>query len=737
MQLARAAWGVGLVSAAALAFEIALARICAALLQYHVSFAVVSLAVLGIGLGGFTAAWWMRRGARAESIAGTAVVAIAPATLLALVALMILPFARHWPLMLLLVLPAFATVGAFQSVVIQFFAARAPLVYAADLGGGAMGALLAVGMLAALGGPVQATLVFALLTAGGAWWWTRGRGRRGGVALVSFAAALVLAVAHRATGLLEVRWDLAPNKLITRMLKPTPAGTPRLVPGLAHWDAYSRVDVIELDSPRGVQRLVFIDGETPTPMLPVDPLAPNAAGVDFEDALAALPFRLRKPETVLAIGSGGGHDVVLALRFGAAHVDAVEFNPGVLATVAAAREFTGDVYGQAGVRLHHAEGRLFARTAPAASYDLVILALAQSLAGNLQEYALSENYLYTREAFEAYLRVLRPGGTLALLTSDGTVQRKLMLSAIAVLDAAGEAGERCVAALESPSEVPYNRVVLVRKVAFSPAEIAGLEAEIEARGYGAVHRPEDERPPVTSKRMRLATDSRPFFFHLEPGTPAGLRLLLGIAAALMVGAWCALAAPGVRAGAPRGVALGAGAYFGLLGLAFLMVEVLAMQLTLRVIGFPALNLALIIATFLVAAGCGSAASTRVATRRGLQVALAALGVTLILFVPMLNAWLEAIERLPLVARCMAVALALFPFGFAMGIPFPAGLRLLAPAARGVIPWLWGMNGVASIAGSAAIVAVVLETGLSRAGLLPASLYLLAILASRHFMRSAM
>jgi len=162
-----------------------------------------------------------------------------------------------------------------------------------------------------------------------------------------------------------------------------------------------------------------------------------------------------------------------------------------------------------------------------------------------------------------------------------------------------------------------------------------------------------------------------------------------------------------------------------------------MQLTLRVIGFPALNLALIIATFLVAAGCGSAASTRVATRRGLQVALAALGVTLILFVPMLNAWLEAIERLPLVARCMAVALALFPFGFAMGIPFPAGLRLLAPAARGVIPWLWGMNGVASIAGSAAIVAVVLETGLSRAGLLPASLYLLAILASRHFMRSAM
>jgi len=598
-----------------------------------------------------------------------------------------------------------------------------------------LGALLAVGMLAALGGPVQATLVIALVTAGGAWIWTSRRGPKGRVAFASFVAALALAVTHRATGLLDVKWNLAPDKLITRMLAQTQAGTPRLVPSLGGWDAYSRVDVLELDSPRGVQRLVFIDGETPTPMLPADPLSPNAAGVDFADALAALPFRMRKPETVLAIGSGGGHDVVLARRFGARHIDAVEFNPGVLAAVAAARAFTGDVYGQPGVKLHHAEGRLFARTAPSASYDLVILALAQSLAGNLQEYALSENYLYTREAFEAYLRVLRPGGTLALLTSDGIVQRKLMLSAMTVLDMAGKPGERCVAALESASEVPYNRIVLVRKEPFSDEDIAQLGAEIAARGYTAMHQPADVRPPAALTRMQLATDSRPFFFHLEPGTPAGLRLLLGIAAALMLVAWCALALPGVRGGVPRGAALGAGAYFGLLGLAFLMVEVLAMQLTLRVIGFPALNLALVVATFLVAAGCGSAASAWITTRRGLRIVLAALGVTLVLFVPLLNSWLEVIERLPLAVRCLAVVLALFPFGFAMGIPFPAGVRLLPSTARAAIPWLWGMNGVASIAGSAAIVALVLEIGLPRAGLLPACLYLFAIAATSRFIQS--
>ena len=103
----------------------------------------------------------------------------------------------------------------------------------------------------------------------------------------------------------------------------------------------------------------------------------------------------------------------------------MELNRGVLEVVKREREFTGDVYNQPGVRLHHAEGRLFVRRAPAASYDFIILALAQSLVGNLQEYALSENYLYTRGAFEDYLRALAPGAQIAFLVSRVEVAAKL------------------------------------------------------------------------------------------------------------------------------------------------------------------------------------------------------------------------------------------------------------------------------------------------------------------------
>jgi len=729
----RTAFGMGFVSAIVLAFEVALTRVCAVLLQYHLSFAVVSMAVLGVGLGG-VAAWVASRRAAEARLAVAALVAIGPAIVLALVVLLYLPFAAHWPWLLPWILPPFAAAGAFQALALRAFATRAGRMYAADLFGGALGALAAVVALDVLGGPVRTALVLAIASAGGAWWWSHGRGSAGRWAPAALAVALAAACLHAFTGAFAVDYARAPQKLLATMLRPTPQGTPRLLPTLERWDAYSRVDVLQLDSPRGPQRLVFIDGETPTPMLHSDPVAPNAAGVGIGDALAALPLRLARPRAVLSIGSGAGYDVVLARHFGAERIDAVELNAGVLEVVQAAREFTGDVYGADGVRVHHAEGRQFARRAAPASYDLMILALAQSLAGNLQEYALSENYLYTEEAFADYLRVLRPGGQIAFLVSNPAVQAKLVRTAHAVLRVRGARAEDCIVAVASPGEVPYDHLVLVRAQPFAAAERDRLAREIGARRYPALHVPAGieapAAPPVRVVESRLvpARDASPFFFHLEEGTPAGLRLLLagaGIALALgFIGLWRSARA------APAAGATTAGIYFTLLGLAFLMVEVLVLQRTILFLGFPALNLAVVLATFLVAAGCGSAASERLNDRRALQIALAALAVGLVGLQPLLGALHAPLDRLPLALRCLAVTAILFPFGFAMGMPFPAGVRLLSQPAQALVPWFWTLNGVASILGSALVVAIVLEHGFVLAGLLPAVAYAAAGLAAR-------
>lgn len=743
----RPAFGMAFVSATALAFEVALTRICSVLLQYHLSFAVVSMAVLGGGLGGF-GAWFLARRVRggAVAVADAAFVALGPSLVVALLALVCLPFAAAWPVLLLLVLPAFAAAGAFLSLALRAFAAQAGRLYAADLAGGAGGVWVAIAAMGALGGPVHVTLVLALAASAVAWVWTRGRPLGQRAAPWALGAVGLVTLAHALFGVLDVDYTRAPQKLIARMLQPTPQSTPHLLPRLARWDAYSRVDVLESDSPRGVQRLVFIDGETPTPMLHADPVSPNAAGVSVVDALAALPLRLAPPRRVLSIGSGGGYDVVMAKRFGAATVDAVELNAGVLAVVDAAREFTGDVYHQPGVRLHHAEGRQFSRRAPAGSYDLIVLALAQSLAGNLQEYALSENYLYTREAFADYLRALAPGGAIAFLVSNPVVQAKLARTALDVLESQGLPAAGCVFAATSRGEVPYDHLVLVQKGPFTAAACDQLGGEIEGRRYLVMQAPDGVAVPVALRtagpaagvRMTPATDERPFFFHLESGTPAGVRLLLwGAAVALgLAAAGLALAARAAAAGGGASRATLAGVYFVLLGLGFLMVEVLVLQRTILFLGYPILNLGVVLSTFLIGAGCGSAMSERCHSRRALQAVLLVVAVAAALLLPALGGLHTQFDALALPLRAAAVAAAVFPVAFAMGMPFPWAVRLLPPALRDLVPWYWGLNGIASVAGSALVVAVVLEAGFRITGLVPAAVYVLAAIAAGVFERRA-
>ncbi len=736
---------VFLCTACALAFEVALTRVCSVLLQYHVSFAVVSLAVLGVGLGGFAAYLGTRAHPEREpGVLAAALVGLGPSILLALAVLLRLPFAAHWPLFLFLVLPPFVLAGAFQSLVLRLFASHVGSLYAADLLGGAAGAALAVAGIEFLGGPVNLALLVAMVAALGAAFWvgavagTHGRGELRVAAAGALALAGAAVVAQGATGFFAVRYALAPQKLVAQMLRPTSQGAPRLVPELQRWDATSRVDVLELRAAFQEQRLVFIDGETPTAMLRPGGRSPGAAGLDVAEALPALPHRLFAPRQVLCIGSGGGYDVVLALRFGATSVDAVELNAGVLDVVAHSREWSGDIYGRPGVRVHHAEGRQFVESAPAGSYDLVTLVLAQSLAGNLREYALSEYFLYTREAFASYLRALRPEGSLALLVSDERLLRRLLRTAWEALAATQEEPAACVLALSSPHESPYDRLLLVRRQPFDAEARQRIAAEVQQRGYEATFVPAGVAAalgaaPSLAPEAQLppATDDRPFVFHLEPGMPPALRLLLGIAAVLLAAAVSALrwagravtAAPVERRGALVALAL----YFACLGLGFLMVEVLVLQRSILVIGYPTLNLAVVLTTFLLAAGAGSAASARfrATPRRHLRWLLFLLAPGLLLLFEGLGQVHELARSWPLAARCMAVAGAVFPFAFCMGMPFPLGIRLLPLRRADMLPWFWGLNGVASILGSALVVAVVLQAGFRAAALVPVAAYLLA------------
>src|SRR5262249_14929853 len=120
--------------------------------------------------------------------------------------------------------------------------------------------------------------------------------------------------------------------------------------------------------------------------------------------------------TSLIIGPGGGRDIVSALEFGARRVDGVEINPIIARDIMLGRfrAYSGAVYAHPRVAIHVADGRNFVRRS-GDHYDVIQASLVDTWAATAAgAYTLSENSLYTTEAFGEYLDHLTDNGVLTI-----------------------------------------------------------------------------------------------------------------------------------------------------------------------------------------------------------------------------------------------------------------------------------------------------------------------------------
>jgi hypothetical protein len=139
--------------------------------------------------------------------------------------------------------------------------------------------------------------------------------------------------------------------------------------------------------------------------------------------------------------------------------------------------------------------------------------------------------------------------------------------------------------------------------------------------------------------------------------------------------------------------------FGLLGLAYMVVEIGLIQRLNLYLGRPVVVFSTVLGTLLVASGLGSAFARRFSAGRAAWLASLSAAFAAAL-TALLVSWLVGLTLdWPATGRVALSVVMLLPAGFIMGMPFPLLIRRLEASYPERIPWAWGINGFASVVGS--------------------------------------
>ncbi len=505
----------------------------------------------------------------------------------------------------------------------------------------------------------------------------------------------------------------------------------------------------------------------------------------------ALPYHLRKPETVLVIGGGGGGDIGLAVYHGVRQVRALEMNSQIIATMRGPlRDKGGGIYGAAGVRVINQEARGYL-AAKSDVFDLIQLPALEAFgASGAGLYASQESYLYTVESFQLMLDRLGQTGLLCVTRWARTPpsgELRVFDLAVAALRNHGLPAEKHLAMIRSWGTV----TVLVSKRALGGGDLQAIRAFCDRRGFDLCYLP-GLRPGQANRHHILEQadyfqaarnllgparqdfldnyvfevsaprDDRPFFFHffkwrgfvwirehLGGQSPAywelGYILLVAALVQSVLLALLLILLPvwgfrrrlirrkGARRKRP---AAGGGAmlvYFISLGAGFMFLEMAFLHRFILYLAHPIYSAAAVIASFLVFAGIGSQLSGKWKFRSR-EVILAAGSVVMLLAflcTVALAPWLSLTQSWPLWGRFGVGVLTVAPLAVAMGHMFPVALRQISKHSSSLVPFAWAVNGCSSVVATVAAPLLAMSFGFVALILMAAICYAAAMAAVSH------
>lgn len=814
---ARTFAGLFLVTLATLTYQLLLTRTFSVTMYYHFAFVAISVTMFGMAVG--AVAVFLRPGMFAEDrvprqLSACAAV-FAASTVLSYLTHLSIPFVLDSSLVtvwgLALTYAALSIPFVFSGIVVSLALTRFPSqvggLYAADLAGAAAGCL-AVGPVLKFTDAPTAVLATGAVAAAAAWLFaasgpSAGDARpskepssraSGGLRRVCAGLALALGAGTAAHGV-AARHNAA-------WLRPIwVKGQYEARPLVEKWNSFSRIRVIG-----DAEKYVRPSGWGLSSALPpgraarelhldIDSYAGteltrfwgDTAAVDhLKYDVTNIAHYLRPDSRVIVVGTGGGRDILSALAFNQRSVTGVEINDATLALVNGRfGDFTGHLDRDPRVRFVNDEARSYiARLTDRA--DLIQISLIDTWAATASgAFVLTENSLYTVDAWRIFMSHLAPRGILSVsrwyyAARPGEVYRLASLASTTLMQmGVSRPGDHfaIVRARPAGADAPDGiGTLLVSRDPLSDADLDALEAVAARMRFEIVQSPRHSADPTfaaLADGVRLAatvadyplnigapTDDRPFFFHMlrlrdvirparwhDQGivqfnmTAVGVLGIL-FAIVLVLTASC-IVLPLVLARPRPDLSMAPEhlLFFCAIGFGFMLVEMSQVQRLAIFLGHPVYSLSVVLFSLLLSSGAGSLSTSgvtwrsadasgrdeegagrsrddesafhaRANGRRGAVVRLGLLVLVLMAFGVLTPVLVHRFEAASTPARILLSVATLLPIGFFMGMAFPLGMGRALASAPALAPWLWGVNGAASVCASVLAVVIALGAGIS-------------------------
>ncbi len=545
------------------------------------------------------------------------------------------------------------------------------------------------------------------------------------------------------------------------------------------WDPISKIDII---SYRKLYKWIAYDGGSQTSYF-------YDFDGDYEKLLKDVPANVQRhfwglivlpshylkqnsEQEVLVIGSAGGQETKAALAYGASHVDAIEL-VGAVVDLGKGRynDYIGGVMNDPRVNAQKGEGRSFLRNSDR-KYDIIqMMSNHSSSSIAAGSGSLNTTYLQTAEAYMEYFTHLKDDGILHI---NHHIYPKMVNTAALGWKKLGRSDFRKhVVVFEVPNAQDNLPTTLIKMSPWTAEEIDKLTAfmhhpqtlVVNPLDPGKSYLSDDfftgdfPQDIVDNAEYRIApsTDDKPYFnfirkgfaetavnnetftndsvarllnSRLQGGVPRDTIHLYVTAAASFVFALIFLFVPLLFSKAGKAKWQNKKSflsYFACLGAGFILLELVFVQIFMKLIGYPLYTYSTVIFIFLFGAGLGSLMSEHLGVYQPRRWKYAFIGVVVsALFIVAVHPWyFDVFLKMNTIVRIAAASALIFPLAFFLGMPFPLGILSVRDKVSGTIAWAWAMNGLFTVIGGFLSVVLSVQIGFKATVLVAIAIYLLA------------